>query len=104
MTKKMASTLRLLQQTALQLKQEGKQPSLALFKTRLAGQVTAPELFMAYQQWRQQPEHIAAPQPTEDLALQRPIDAEQDFSNQLQRIEQKLDRLLALLDKPNVSD
>lgn len=100
----MANTLRLLQQTAQQLRQEGKQPSLALFKARLAGQITAPELFMAYQQWRQQADHLAEPQPTEEVALQQPVDTKTDINSQLQRIEQKLDRLLALLDKPNVSN
>lgn len=98
----MASAIQLLQQTASKLRQEGKQPSLALFKARLAGQLSPPELFSAYQQWRQHPEPYADALPTDDLAVSRPISAEQDLSNQLDRIEQKLDRLLQLLEQTHV--
>lgn len=99
----MASGIQLLQHAAAKLREEGKQPSLALLKARLAGQLSPPELFSAYQQWRQHPEKFAESLPTEDLALSRPINAEQDLSSQLNRIEQKLDRLLALLEPANVS-
>lgn len=98
----MASAIQLLQQTASKLRQEGKQPSLALFKARLAGQLSPPELFSAYQQWRQHPESYADALPIDDLAVSRPISAEQDLSNQLDRIEQKLDRLLQLLEQTHV--
>lgn len=98
----MASAIQLLQQTASKLRQEGKQPSLALFKARLSGQLSPPELFSAYQQWRQHPELYADALATDDLAVSRPISAEQDLSNQLERIEQKLDRLLQLLEQTHV--
>ncbi|GHG64716.1 hypothetical protein GCM10010919_11500 [Alishewanella longhuensis] len=99
----MASAIQLLQQVATKLRQEGKQPSLALFKARLAGQLSPPELFSAYQQWRQHPEQYLDVAVAEDLAISRPINAEQDLSSQLNRIEQKLDRLLHLLEQTHVS-
>lgn len=99
----MASAIQLLQHAATKLRQEGKQPSLALFKARLAGQLSPPELFSAYQQWRQHAEQYAETLPTDDLAVSRPINAEQDLASQLNRIEQKLDRLLELLGKTHVS-
>ncbi|CAM5217665.1 hypothetical protein [Alishewanella longhuensis] len=99
----MASAIQLLQHAATKLRQEGKQPSLALFKARLAGQLSPPELFSAYQQWRQHPEQYVEVAAAEDLAVSRPINAEQDVSSQLNRIEQKLDRLLQLLEQTHVS-
>lgn len=99
----MASTIHLLQQAATKLRQEGKQPSLALFKARLAGQVSAPELFSAYQQWRQHPEQYAETSPVDEPAINQQINAEPDLCRQLDRIEQKLDHLLALLERNNVS-
>lgn len=99
----MASAMQLLQQAATKLRQEGKQPSLALFKARLAGQLSPPELFSAYQQWRQHPEQYAEVLPAADLAFSQPINTEQACSSQLNRIEQKLDRLLQLLEQTHVS-
>lgn len=99
----MASAIQLLQQVATKLRQEGKQPSLALFKARLAGQLSPPELFSAYQQWRQHPEQYIDVVATTELAVSRPINTEQDIGSQLNRIEQKLDRLLQLLEPTHVS-
>ena len=96
----MSSPIELLQQTAAQLRAEGKTPSLALFKARLTGQLTAPALFSAYQLWRQQLPADTVPQATEitsQLAETAPL------TEQLQRIESKLDRLLALLEQQHVS-
>lgn len=99
----MASKIQLLQQMATKLRQEGKQPSLALFKARLAGQLSAPELFSAYQQWRQHPEQFVEATEIEELAIAQPIHAEQDMSSRLERIERKLDQLIALLERTHVS-
>ncbi|MBV2128235.1 hypothetical protein [Arsukibacterium indicum] len=98
----MSSTIDLLHQTAARLRQEGKTPSLALFKARLSGQVTAPALFAAYQLWRQQaPADIPEQQSVPEHSTEAP--ATTDITEQLQRIETKLDRILALLEQQNVS-
>ncbi|WP_214000292.1 hypothetical protein [Arsukibacterium sp.] len=96
----MSSTIDLLNQTAARLRQEGKTPSLALFKARLSGQLTAPALFAAYQHWRQQ-----APADVELQVAETTPDSAgpADIASQLQRIESKLDRMLALLEQQNVS-
>ncbi|GGW51492.1 hypothetical protein [Alishewanella tabrizica] len=100
----MASGIQLLQQLATTLRKEGKQPSLALFKARLAGQLSPPELFSAYQHWRQHPEPFLTDAVTDaDVTAIQAINTEQDISSHLQRIEQKLDRVLALLEQANVS-
>ncbi|KKO47354.1 hypothetical protein WG68_01600 [Arsukibacterium ikkense] len=102
----MNSASELLQQTATRLRQEGKTPSLALFKARLGSQLTAPALFAAYQQWRQHAGNLAAgpdsvpPPSAANPALN--VTAAID-STQLQRIEAKLDKILALLEQQNVS-
>ncbi|SNY55159.1 hypothetical protein SAMN06297280_2785 [Arsukibacterium tuosuense] len=96
----MSSTIELLHQTAARLRQEGKTPSLALFKARLGGQLTAPALFSAYQQWRQQtPADVELQAPDIAPDITRPV----DVASQLQRIETKLDKILALLEQQNVS-
>lgn len=99
----MATALALLQQTANQLKQEGKQPNLTLFKARLTGQLSAPELFRAYQQWRQLPEQFINDNSIAEQASSVIVDNTDPLTSQLNRIEQKLDRLLALLEQQHVS-
>ncbi|WP_423185702.1 hypothetical protein ACO1PK_11155 [Alishewanella sp. d11] len=99
----MATALALLQQTANQLKQEGKQPNLTLFKARLTGQLSVPELFRAYQQWRQLTEQVIDDNSIEEQASSLPVDNPASLTSQLNRIEQKLDRLLALLEQQHVS-
>lgn len=97
----MSSPIDLLHQTAARLRQEGKTPSLALFKARLGGQLTAPALFSAYQQWRQQAPTDAG-QVMQDIApVTQP--SGNNVEEQLQRIESKLDSILALLEQQNVS-
>lgn len=94
----MSDPLHLLRQVGIQLQQEGKTPSLALFKARLSGQLAAPVLFAAYQQWRSQ-----NPAPTEIQEIQAPsqqtdIPPENiSLQQQLDRIEAKLDILLSRL-------
>ena len=89
----------LLQQLAGQLRQEGKTPSLALFRARLAGKVTPQQLFAAYQQWRNNPQY-SEPQdnltPPKDVAV-RLVQAD-TIQQQLDRIEAKLDLLLSKLE------
>ncbi|HAW92650.1 MULTISPECIES: hypothetical protein [unclassified Arsukibacterium] len=98
----MPSVTDLLNQVAIRLQQEGKTPSLALFKARLSGQLTAPALFSAYQQWRKQPAlPDIAELPAEDKRLTESVP--DDAASQLQRIEAKLDRILALLEQQHVS-
>ena len=101
----MPSAIDLLNQVAIRLQQEGKTPSLALFKARLSDQLTAPALFSAYQQWRKQP---SLPEITElpsvGTLLTEPLaDSEAAQRAQLQRIEAKLDKILALLEQQHVS-
>lgn len=94
----MDNPLQLMQQLATQLRQEGKTPSLALFRARLAGRISPQVLFSTYQQWRGMP---VTEQQTETVP--EPVSADKapadDLSSQLQRIEAKLDQLLAKLDK-----
>lgn len=98
----MSSAIELLQQTAARLRQEGKTPSLALFKARLSGQLTAPALFAAYQLWRQQaPAALAQQQPLPEESGEAFIAT--NMAEHLQRIETKLDRILAVLEQQNVS-
>lgn len=94
----MSTPLQLLQHTAASLLRQGKTPSLSLFKARLAGQLNAPELFAAYQQWRQLPsaeQAIAVANNATALPAAEPILSAQQA--QLDRIEAKLDQLLNLL-------
>lgn len=97
----MSEPLLLLQQIAGQLIKEGKTPSLALFKSRLGGQISAPALFSAYQQWKRQPDVVIAEQPADEagnsteITVPKPTPALSDLAAQLNRIEMKLDHLLA---------
>ncbi|MDX3773240.1 hypothetical protein QE250_03830 [Chromatiaceae bacterium AAb-1] len=104
----MSDALRLLQQVAEQLHTEGKTPSLALFKARLAGQLPAPVLFSAYQQWRSHAganhaatnkEQIAEQAGSSKTASDSKTESTPAINNELQqtlaRIEAKLDILLS---------
>jgi len=90
--------LHLLRQVGIQLQQEGKTPSLALFKARLSGQLAAPVLFAAYQQWRSQnpvsAEFQEIPAPSQKTETQP---ENMSLQQQLDRIEAKLDILLSRL-------
>lgn len=97
----MSSTIDLLNQTAARLRREGKTPSLALFKARLSSQLSGPALFAAYQQWRQQAPIVGEVAATPEN-IQQPSQSPQD-NLQLQRIEAKLDKILALLEQQHVS-
>jgi hypothetical protein len=95
---KMTDPVHLLQQVAAQLLQEGKTPSLALFRARLAGRVAPPQLFAAYQHWRNNPVVAttdnyppATPTPDEQVSAD-------SVAATLARIEAKLDLLLSKLD------
>ncbi|MEH8020094.1 MULTISPECIES: hypothetical protein [Rheinheimera] len=94
----MTDPVTLLQQIAAQLQYEGKTPSLALFRARLAGRITPQQLFSAYQHWRANPViatdvNIAVPQ-TEIT----PQTSSRELELTLARIEAKLDLLLSKLD------
>jgi len=94
----MSSPLQLLQHTAASLLRQGKTPSLALFKARLGNQLNGPELFAAYQQWRQLPSTEQAVAGNYiDIAMPATEAATSAQQAQLNRIEAKLDQLLALL-------
>ncbi|MAD77303.1 MAG: hypothetical protein CML20_21425 [Rheinheimera sp.] len=104
----MPSAIDLLNQVAIRLHQEGKTPSLALFKARLSNQLTAPALFSAYQQWRKQPSlpDLTQLPPAGQLLAEPRADTEASQPSQLlqlQRIEAKLDKILALLEQQHVS-
>lgn len=96
----MSDITQLLQQVAAQLQQEGKTPSLALFRSRLAGQVAPQQLFAAYQQWRSHPVYadiasLATTRPSQPAAHNT---QDATVTAQLARIEAKLDLLLQKLD------
>lgn len=102
----MTDPMLLLQQIAAQLQQEGKTPSLALFRARLAGRIAPQQLFSAYQQWRNLPpaQAIAAladlpadstPLTEDDKTCSAATDAQ--LTATLARIEAKLDLLLSKL-------
>lgn len=95
----MTDAVQLLQQVAAVLQQEGKTPSLALFRARLAGRLPPQQLFAAYQQWRNNP--VVA---TEAM-MPAPVPAAADLTEPdvalaqtLARIEAKLDLILSKLD------
>ena len=91
---------RLLQQLASQLQQEGKTPSLALFRSRLAGKVGPQQLFAAYQHWRNNPQYSEL-QDELPAAIAPAVSATQTdaLQEQLDRIEAKLDLLLSKLEQ-----
>ena len=95
----MTDPVALLQQVAAQLLQEGKTPSLALFRARLAGRMPPQQLFSAYQSWRNTPQPSMGEIPTEVEAAPRGVNVEEqaDITQTLARIEAKLDLLLSKL-------
>lgn len=99
----MSKALQLVQATARQLQHEGKTVNLALLRGRLAGQLAGPDLFSAYQQWRNNPGLPPADEPQAQSSETTAVVAEEQLSDRLTRIEQKLDRLLQLLERPDVS-
>ena len=88
-------------QIANELSARGITPSTAMVKARLSQPVPMAELLKVLSQWKQQP------QPTEPSATTTPAVAKpelaadtvnlQQLSEQLNRLEQKVDRLTALL-------
>ena len=96
----MTDPVQLLQQVAAQLQQEGKTPCLALFRARLAGQLTPQQLFAAYQHWRNNPVIAAVVENIEPATIAPAVQADNnDIADSLARIEAKLDLLLSKLDK-----
>ena len=96
----MTDAVQLLQQVATVLQQEGKTPSLALFRARLAGRVAPQQLFAAYQQWRNNPVLAASDAEVTEPAPAKARVAEPDIAlaQTLARIEAKLDLLLSKLE------
>ncbi len=94
-------------QLAADLQREGKTPSLALVRARAGKGVDAPALFHAYQQWRANPPAAATADQQQqqnnvlqtDATLQASDQASEiaALQQQVQRMEQKLDLALALL-------
>ncbi|MEG0008286.1 MAG: hypothetical protein RR721_00690 [Aeromonas sp.] len=83
---------------ANELSAKGIIPSTAMVKARLSHPVPMAELLKVLSQWKQQP-HPAEPAPASDpvAATQpEPVSLKQ-LSDQLNRLEQKVDRLTALL-------
>ncbi|MFM7968091.1 DNA-binding protein [Aeromonas sp. A-5] len=85
---------------ANELAAKGLTPSTAMVKARLSQPVPMAELLKVLSQWKQQPHRDqpraqmvlpeAVPQPAPELTLQQ-------LAEQLARLEQKVDRLTALL-------
>lgn len=95
----MTDVIQLLQQTATQLQQEGKTPSLALFRSRLAGKVAPQPLFAAYQQWRSNPVYADLSPNQSCKAPPVVLAHSDDIDTRLARIEAKLDLLLKILEQ-----
>lgn len=90
----------LLQHVASELQQEGKTPSLALFRARLAGRVAPQQLFAAYQHWRNNPVYASlTPSNTVPDSLPARKAKADDINDRLARIEAKLDLLLSKLER-----
>lgn len=95
----MTDPVQWLQQVASTLQREGKTPSLALFRARLAGKLTPQQLFSAYQQWRNNPIYSDnTPAEPEPAGLQQQDNTAEDINARLARIEAKLDVLLSKLE------
>lgn len=95
----MTDAVQLLQQVAAVLQQEGKTPSLALFRARLAGKLAPQQLFAAYQQWRNNPLVAEAMTPAPVPAAANSTESDSALTQTLARIEAKLDLLLSKLDR-----
>ncbi|WP_215395621.1 hypothetical protein [Rheinheimera oceanensis] len=96
----MTDPVQLLQQVAAQLQREGKTPSLALFRARLAGRIAPQQLFSAYQQWRNNPVFDDTAPNYEAAPAPNPANhSDTELTQTLARIEAKLDLLLAKLGK-----
>lgn len=82
---------------ANELSAKGITPSTAMVKARLSQPVPMAELLKVLSQWKQQPTESAPA--TTPGATKTPADAVnlQQLSEQLNRLEQKVDRLTALL-------
>jgi hypothetical protein len=79
---------------AVQLQQEGKEPSLALVKARLGTATMSPALLQAYQAWRNGAVQVqeSVEQPAA-VANEQPSDIKADLA----RIEAKLDLIIKKL-------
>ncbi|MBZ9612858.1 hypothetical protein [Rheinheimera maricola] len=96
----MTDAVQLLQQVAAVLQQEGKSPSLALFRARLAGRLPPQQLFAAYQQWRNNPLVADIGSVSESTAAKASLpEPDQQLAQTLARIEAKLDLLLSKLER-----
>lgn len=83
-------------QIANELSARGITPSTAMVKARLSHPVPMAELIKVLSQWKQQPQS-ADPAPASAPAAAAPAIDLQQLSEQLNRLEQKVDRLTALL-------
>lgn len=91
-------------QIANELSARGITPSTAMVKARLSHPVPMAELLKVLSQWKQQPQSAdpapasapAAAAPAQAQAQAQAIDLQQ-LGEQLNRLEQKVDRLTALL-------
>lgn len=83
---------------ANELSAKGITPSTAMVKARLSQPVPMAELLKVLSQWKQQP-HAAEPASVTDPVVTAPAEtiSLQQLSEQLNRLEQKVDRLTALL-------
>ncbi|MFM5136542.1 hypothetical protein [Aeromonas rivipollensis] len=89
-------------QIANELSARGITPSTAMVKARLSHPVPMAELLKVLSQWKQQPQSAdPAPASAPAAAAQAQAQAQaidlQQLSEQLNRLEQKVDRLTALL-------
>ncbi len=78
---------------AVQLQQEGKEPSLALVKARLGTATMSPALLQAYQAWRNGAVLVQESSEQQAAASEQPSDIKADLA----RIEAKLDLIIKKL-------
>ena len=83
-------------QIANELSARGITPSTAMVKARLSHPVPMAELLKVLSQWKQQPQSTD-PAPASAPAVAAPAIDLQQLSEQLNRLEQKVDRLTDLL-------
>ncbi|PJG60542.1 hypothetical protein [Aeromonas cavernicola] len=84
---------------ANELAAKGISPTTAMIKARLSQPVPMAELLKALSQWKQQPsaEQCEPACTTSDTPVSPPPLTLQQLGQQLDRLEQKVDRLIALL-------
>ncbi|SET56882.1 hypothetical protein [Thalassotalea agarivorans] len=92
-------------QIANKLKNEGKQPTTALVKSRVTGNVPLPTIIQAMKSWQHEPDNIATNAPVaekqtvEEASTGSDSDILSQILNRLTAIEDRISRMEAQLKK-----